>query len=70
MKTTIYYTLVVLCNEANVYYIEFGDYDFNVVKQEAKDSYEHEKTYIISCIDDQKIIDAEVDKLNKEHRGY
>ena len=66
MQYQTYHTLVVYCKENRLWFIEFGDYDYNVVKQEAKDSYPDEKTMIIYSIDDQKFIDAEVKKLNAQ----
>tara|TARA_R100001129_G_scaffold162388_1_gene127582 strand:- start:644 stop:904 length:261 start_codon:yes stop_codon:yes gene_type:complete len=69
MKTATYqayHTLVVYCKVNRFWFIEFGDYSYNVVKDEARDSYPDEKTKIITTIDDQKFVDAEVNKLNND----
>lgn len=61
-----YHTLLVYCKVNKFWFIEFGDYHYNVVKDEARDSYPDDKTKIITTVDDQKTIDAEVNKLNTE----
>ena len=60
----IYHTLLV--SEAGVWSPAFGDYDLDVVKQEAKDSYADDKTTVIATGPDQEDINLAIADLNKQ----
>ena len=57
---------VLLIESNGKWYIEFGDYDRDVVLEEKSDSYADEKTKIITTTDVQKDIDSAVAKLNSK----
>ena len=60
----IYHTLLV--SEAGVWSPAFGDYDLDVVKQEAKDSYDEDTTTVIATGPDQEDINLAIADLNKQ----
>lgn len=57
-----YHTLLTM--ENGRWYIQFGDYDKDVVKQEKEDDYSGFKTKIITTGDSQEAIDKKVAELN------
>lgn len=63
-NTMEYHVLLIEYNGR--WYIEFGDYDRDVVLEEKSDSYADEKTKIITTTDVQKDIDSAVAKLNSK----
>tara|TARA_R100000458_G_C8203095_1_gene193014 strand:+ start:281 stop:547 length:267 start_codon:yes stop_codon:yes gene_type:complete len=63
-NTMKYHVLLIEYNGR--WYIEFGDYDRDVVLEEKSDSYADEKTKIITTTDVQKDIDSAVAKLNSK----
>ena len=63
MKT--YYVLLVKYSSNDKWSDAFGDYDKEVVEDEAEDSYSDEyATEIIKTLDSQVLIDAEIARLN------
>lgn len=66
-----YHTLLVREDVVRRWQFHFGDYDRNVVVQERDDITEHDylkkNTKIITTGDDQKDIDAAINKLNQEY---
>lgn len=64
MSTRTYYILCAL-QDSDEWFMEFGDYDKQVVQDEKLDSFFMVKTKIIACNDSQDSIDLAVLKLNK-----
>lgn len=63
MKT--YYVLLVKYSSNDKWSDAFGDYDKEVVKKEAENSYMYSyATEIIKTLDSQVLIDAEIARLN------
>ena len=60
----MYYTLLIFCKINKLWFAEFGDYDYKVVKQEALDSYPDDKCKIIHTADSQTYIDNEISRIN------
>ena len=59
-----YYSLLVR-DEDNYYYPQFGDYKRNVVEDEQRDSYKGQKCRIIKSEDDQASLDAAIAQANR-----
>lgn len=62
----MYHTLLVYCRVNKFWFVEFGDHNYQVVKQEQKDCYEYEKCKIITTSENQKEIDSVVNSMNTE----
>ncbi len=61
IKTRQYYTLVSYDERLKDWVIEFGDYSLRTVRDEKRDFYANQRTFILTSKDTQDAIDAAVE---------